>query len=124
MGRLDQRQSAVVVAVRLVRVMKVALHQIVGMATVRHGIVAAAGSMLVPGIVPTARMRCRAARGVRTRHIERVLVDVAVVHVMQMAVVQVINVSSVLDLRMRTVGTMLVRMLVVNGVFHSHRYPV
>ena len=108
-----------IVAVRLIRVMQVALHQIVGMVTVRHGIVAAAGSMLVPRVVTAAGVRCRAACGVRTGHVERVLVDMAFVHVMQMAVMQVVDMSSVLDLRMRTVGTMLVRMLVVNGVFHS-----
>ncbi len=47
------------------------------------------------------------------------IVAVRLVHVMQMTVMQVVDVPSVLDLGMRTVGTMLVRMLVVGCVFHS-----
>lgn len=93
------------------------------MVAMRNRFVAAIRRMLVPGVVAATGVRFRAIRGIRTRDVERVLVDVTLVHVMQMAVMQVIDMPSVLDLGMRTVGTMLVRMLVVNGVFHRQPIP-
>ena len=100
------------------RVVEVALYEIVDVVTVRHGIMAAAAYMLVPGVVAAARMRRRTTCGIRVGNLERVLVGVAFVHVMQMTVMQVVDVSIVLDFRMRTVRTVSVRMLAVNGVFH------
>jgi len=79
------------------RVVQVVVHQVVGVIAVRHRLVAAARPMPVARLVPRASVVRRAPVWVRLAHRDRVLVDVILVGVMQVAIVQEIDVAVVLD---------------------------
>jgi hypothetical protein len=82
----------VVVAVIAVRVVQVAIDEIVDMIAVRHGFVPAARAMDVVGSMTGAAMVWRAPVGVHVGDLDHVLIDVAVVHVMKMPIMQVVHV--------------------------------
>ncbi len=94
MRRLRQIQLAVIVAVVAVRMMQVAVHEVIDMVAVRDRLVAAAGAVDVRGVVAGARRGV--AVGILRTDLDDVLIDVPVVRMMQMPVVQVINVPVVL----------------------------
>jgi hypothetical protein len=75
----------VIVAVNLVRMVQMALHEVIDVAAVRHALVAAFAAVLVPGLMPAATVIGCAAR--RFPRGQLVLVDVVSVHVMQVTVV-------------------------------------
>ena len=92
-GLLDDFHRAVVVAVAVVRVVQAAVYDIVGVVAVRHGFVAAAFAVDVPG----AGVHGVAAVGVGGADADAVFVVVAVVFVVQVAVVNVVDVAVVFD---------------------------
>jgi hypothetical protein len=106
-----QLNAPVIVAMIAVRVMQVPVHQIVNVIAVRDGFMAAARAMLM-----RAFYLGRAARWIGPINRNRMLIDVITVHVMQVAVVQIIHVSLVADRGMPAVGTMLVSMVRVLGL--------
>ena len=64
----------------------------------------------------------RASRGVRGRYLDDMLVHVAVVHVMQMAVVQIVHMIAVADGRVtatRPMGVGVIRMLRIRAACHG-----
>ena len=71
-----------IVAVGSVRMMKVAVHQIVYVVAVRHTFVAASGAVGVCGLVPVALVLGRAVCRVLGVHRQFVVVDVAIVRMM------------------------------------------
>jgi hypothetical protein len=95
----------VVVAVIAVRMVQVAVDEIVDVMPMRHRFMAA------PGSVNVARLVAAAARRALVRilgaHFELVLVYVIGVRMMQMTIMQIINVTVVLDRSMPTVRAML-----------------
>ena len=93
----DDRHGSVVIAVVTVNMMEVTVHEVVDVVSVRDSLVSAAWAMDVVGIMAAAGMRRRAVVGVGRGHLNHVLVDVAIVRVMQVAVVQVVDVAVVLD---------------------------
>ena len=97
------------------RVMQVAIHQIVHMVAVRHCFVSAARSMHVASIVTSATMLRRASVGIRIRDLDDMLINMVAMHVMKVSVVQVIHVIAVADGDMATSGSMNVRMTGVLG---------
>lgn len=97
-----------VVAVVTVRVMEVALYQVVDMVTVRHGLVAATRAVLMAGFVPAAVMGRRAADRVYAVHLEAVFVDMVLVRVMEVPFVQVIDMPIVDDRGVTAAGTVYV----------------
>ena len=115
-GLLDDLHRAVVVAMGAVGVMQVPVDQVVDMVAVRHRLVTAARAMLVVLVVASADMVGRAGAGIVGAHLDRVLVNVIAVRVMQMAVVQVVEVIAVLDGGMAAGRAMLMRMVAVNLV--------
>jgi len=100
----------VVIAVVAVRVMEVAVDEIVEVVAVRDGRVAAVRAVDVLGVVAAAAMIGRAGVGILRRHGNRVLLDPAPFLMMQMAVVQEIDMPLVLDRRVPATGAMLMRM--------------
>jgi hypothetical protein len=102
---------AMVVAVIAVRMVQVAVDEIVDVVPMRHCVVTARRA------VDVARLVAAAARRTLVRifgaHFEPVLVYMIAVHMMQMTVVQIVDVIVVLDCRMPTVRTVL---MVVVGV--------
>lgn len=79
------------------RVMQVAVHQVVHMIAVRHRFMAAIGPVHVIRVMARAAVLGRALRGVFGIHFQAMLVHMAVMHVMQMAIVQIVGVAVVLD---------------------------
>jgi hypothetical protein len=105
---------AVIVAVTAVAMMEVPVDQIVGMVAVRNLFVTASVGVLVGRLVAGTGVLRRTVGRVRSRHWQHVLVDMALVNVMQMALVQVVFVALVLDGGMAAVGPVGVAMFVMD----------
>jgi hypothetical protein len=80
-----------------VRVMQVAVDEIINVVAMRYGLVPATGAMLVPGLMSLAPVLRRAAVRVLAGHLDHMLVDVIAMHVMQMSIVEIIDVVAVPD---------------------------
>jgi hypothetical protein len=110
---------AVVVAVVAVRMVQLAIDQIIRVVAVRHGLVPAPRSVTVPGVV--AVVVPRGARGrVGAVHLQAVVVHVVPVRVVQVPVVQVIDVPVVADGRVSAVRSVLVVMPAVRPMIVAH----
>ena len=105
-----------IVAMIAVRVMQVAVDQIVDMVTVRDGFMAAAGPVLVTLRMAAASMLRRARVGILGADIEDVFVEVVAVRVMQVTVVEIIHVVAVLHGDVSAARPVSVRVVVVNLV--------
>jgi hypothetical protein len=101
----------VVVAVVAVRVVQVAVDEIVDVIPMRHRLMTATGAVLMPRFVPLAAMLGRAAIRVFRSHVDDVLVDVVAVHMVQVPVVQVVNMIAMTYRRVAAVGAVLVRVI-------------
>jgi hypothetical protein len=74
-----------------VRMMEMVADAVIDMVAVRHGLVAAAGTVNMARLVPAAAVVGGALLGVVARHRDHVLVHMILVRVMQMAVVQIVD---------------------------------
>ena len=93
------------------RVVQVAVDQIVDVIAVRHRLMSATGPMLVSRLMAFAAVLGRAAVGVGRRHFDHVLIDRVCVWVMQMPIVQVIDMIAVAHRRVAAVRTMRMRVV-------------
>jgi hypothetical protein len=93
-----------------VRVMQVPRYQVVAVIGVRDDLVATARAVSMGLVMLAARVRGRAGRRVRSSRGKRALIDVVVVHAVEMAVVEIVRVVTVLDSRVPAAGAM--RMIV------------
>ena len=100
-----------IVAVVAVRMMETAFDQVVEMVAVRNLVVSAT-------IVLTGTGRRRTMIWVRLRHCQNVFVVMAVVRAVQAAIVQIIDMTIVLDARMAAMFAVDVLVIVVNFVGH------
>jgi hypothetical protein len=98
----------VVVAVVAMRMMQVAVDQIVDVITMRHRLMSAPGPVLVSRLMAFAAVLGRAAIWVLCRYVDHVLVDMVCVRVMQMPIVQIVDMVAVAHGRMAATGTVLV----------------
>jgi hypothetical protein len=96
--------------------MKMALHEVVDMITVRHGLVPATGTMDVPRLMAGAAVLRGAGVRVRPRHVDHVLVDMIAVWMVQMAVMQIIDMIVVSYGGVAASRAMQVRMVGVMGL--------
>ena len=112
---LHHLNRTMVVAMVAVRVVQVAVDQVVDVVTVRDGFVAATGAMDVAGLVAAAFVLGRAAVRVGGRDGDHVLVDVVAMRMVQVAVVQVIDMAVMADGRVAAAGAMGVVMVGVMG---------
>ena len=92
-------------------------HKVIDVITVRHLFVSAAQTMRV-------RAPClgRAAQGIGIANLDYMFVDVIFMHVMQMAIVQIIDMVLMVHSRVPTVGTMLmcvIRMMPLGAGGHG-----
>lgn len=106
---LDKLHGAVIIAVIPVWMMKVTINQVVKVIAMRHGFVAAVGSVNMPCLMTGAAVVRRALVGVRDRYFKRVLVHMAVVHVVQIAVMQIVDMVTMRDGGVAARRAMLVR---------------
>ena len=85
------------------------LVHVVGVVTVRHRLVPAAGAVRVRGVVRTARVLGGTRRGVRAPDRDLALVDVIAVRPVHVSVVQIVGVAVVLHRRVTAPGAVDVR---------------
>ena len=104
-ARSCEVNRAVVVAVIAVRMVQVAVDEIVDVISMRHRFMAAPTSVNVARVVAAAARR--ALVRIFGAHFELMLVYMIAVRMMQMTVMQIINVIVVLDRSMSTVRAML-----------------
>ena len=107
-----------IVAVVAVHMMQMPADEVVHMITVWHSLVPTARPMHVPCIVPAALVRGRASGWVRLIDRYAVLVYMALMGMMQMAVVEIIHVPIMHDCGVAAVGAVLV--IVVAVLFAAH----
>lgn len=107
-----------VVAVARVRVVQVAIHQVIRVVPVGNGLVTTPRPMAMRGLVPAAGVLRRAPRGVPAILLEGALVHVPRVLPVQVALVKVIHVVMVLDGGMAAAGGMSVGVLIVGLMAH------
>ena len=115
-----------IVAVVAVRMVEMPIDEVVDVIAVRHGLVAASGTVDVVRIVPRAAMLGGAADRVGLVDGERMRIDVVVVCMVQRAVVQVVDVVAVNDGRVSAIGAVNVGMIfegfaVGHGVYSCYR---
>jgi hypothetical protein len=108
----------VVVTVVAVRMMQVAVHQIIDVVAMRHGRMAAVGPMDVIGGVTAAAMFRRARGGVRGIYLELVLFHLSPLGMMQVTVVEIVHVVAMLNGSVAAARTVLVR--VVGVMAHNN----
>lgn len=106
-------QRTVIIAVVAMRMVQVSINEIVDMAAVRDGFVAASGTVLVIGIVTVAAMIGRARIRIFRRHFDYVLIDVIAMRVMQMPVMQIIDMIIVAHRSVPAIRAVLMRMIIM-----------
>lgn len=116
-----------IVAVVAVRMVQVALDEVVHVVAVRHSFVAAARAMLVVGGMGLAVVVRSACVGILRAHFDRMLVIVALVGVMEVAVVQIVDVTVVFDSGVPAAGAVDMFMVLMDYMFghalHSLDFP-
>lgn len=105
-----------IVAVVTVRMMQVAVDEVVDVVAMWNRRMSAVGRVNVVPSVAGALVVRRAVSRVRPTDRDLALVDVITVHVVQVTVVQVVNMTGVLDGRMSTVRAVDVVVIVVRVV--------
>lgn len=105
-----------VIAVTVVRVVEMALDQVIGVVAMRHRRMATAGAVGVTGGVAGAAMVRRALGRIGRVDPDRVFIDVIAVDVVQVPVVQIVDVAGVQDGGMAAAGTVNVIVSRVDGV--------
>ena len=93
-----------------------ACDQIVGVAAMRYRFVSATVVVPMGGLVGTAGMSWRAGVGVRRRYGHGMLINVALVRVVQVALVQIVGVVFMQHGRVAAIGTVPVGMIGMNAV--------
>ena len=101
-----------VVAVPVVRMVEVAVHEVVDVIPMRHGLVPASRTVHVTRLMPVTAVIGRAVGGVRGIDGDPVLVAVIVVRMMQVPLVQVVDVTLVTNGDVAAVLTVLMIVLV------------
>lgn len=135
----DDRHGPVIITVIAVRMVQMSVNEVIDMVPMWDGLMSTTRAVNMVRIVSAALVSWRASIRVRLGHLDRVLDDRSVVfHVMQVAVVKIVDVVTVLNAGMFTVGTVLVVVVFVNvrhcrfsqetkyrsGIFHRVHDPI
>jgi hypothetical protein len=116
----SDRDGAVVVAVPLIGMMKMSLHEIVLMTAVRNRFMPAASAMRVLAVVRAARMRGGTSGRIRATLRQTVFINVPLVSAVKMPVMHIVNVTLVLNRDMPAARTVSVGVLIMRFVI-AHR---
>ena len=106
-----------------VRMVQVALYEVVGMVAVLHRLMPAVGSMYVVGGVCSALVIGGAMVLIGAGYFERMLVDMVAVNMVQMPVVKVIHVAIVLDGGVTAIRTVDMGMFFLFHAGSRHKFP-
>ncbi|MEM5428538.1 hypothetical protein [Cupriavidus oxalaticus] len=104
-----------VIAMIPMGVMQMIANQIIYMVAVRYGLMAAARAVLVVRVMAAALMVGGTPIRIGIADCKHVLIDVIAVHVMNVPVMQIVNVSLMTHGEVSAIGPVLVR--VIDGVF-------
>jgi hypothetical protein len=115
------RDSAVIVAVPLIRMMHVAFDDVVGMTAVWNRLMSATGTMSMLTVVRTARMSRSTSGRIRATLRQGMFIYVPLVSTVKMPLMQIVDVTLVFDRRVSAAWTVRMGMLVVCFVVaHFH----
>jgi hypothetical protein len=115
---LHDLDFAVIVAMVAVRMVQVTTDEVVGMVAVRNRLMATIGAVFVVAGMLAAVVIRSAASGIFAVHGDRMFLDSGAGRMVQMPIVQIVNVTIVLNARVP--AAFLVLMLVVGVVAHVH----
>jgi len=107
-----------VVAVAVVHVVEVAIHEIVDVITVGNSFVAAAFAMDMAGFMTAAHVPASAIGGVRGGYGNRMLVEVPFMRVMQMAIMKIVDMTLVDNGRVSAARAVDVVVIFVDVMIH------
>lgn len=109
-----------IITVVTMRVVQVAVDQIIDVIAVRHRLMAAAGAMHMVGRMGPARVGGGTSSRIDLADFHHVLLHRAVsANVMQVIIVQIVDVVTMLDPGVLTIGTVLVIVVFVGLTHHS-----
>ena len=111
-----------IVAMAAMGVVEMPLDEVVGVIAMRNRGMAATGRVDVAGCVTLARVVRGTAGRVRRIDRDRAFVDVVAVYRVQVAVVDIVDVTAVLDGEMAAVGTVRVVVSSVRSVGHGKSF--
>jgi hypothetical protein len=114
----------VIVAVVAMLLVKMAGNAIIHVAAMRYRLVAAAGSVHMARLMPTATVVGGAAVGVRARDLDHVLVDMIFVRVVKVTIMQIVDMAIMVYGRMSAAARMLMRMVGVGSSRASRHWVV
>ena len=86
-----------VIAMAVVWMMEVAVDQVVDVVAVRHRLVAAAGAVLMLGVVTAAAVLGSALGWVGVAHLDRMLIDVVAMRAVEVPVVEIVEMTGMHD---------------------------
>jgi hypothetical protein len=118
-GSLRRKYSAVVVTMSAVRMMQVPGDKVVDVIAVRDGLVSAARAVDMALGVTSAAVRRRARGRIGRADLEDALVDVAIVPVVEVAIVEVVDVVAMADGEVAAVSAVDVIVIRMGGVAHD-----
>jgi hypothetical protein len=104
----DHFQLAVIVAVIAVRMVQMAIHQVIDMIAMRHGFVPAVSTVSVLLLMSRAAVVRRAFLRIRRGNLDLMVVHMIALSVMQVAIVKIIGVAVVFHGRVSAVWAMYV----------------
>ena len=84
-----------IVAMSAVRMVQMAIHQVINMVAMRHGFVAAIGTVSVGLLIGGAALVWRTFLRIRRSHLNLMVIHMITVSVMQVAIVKIISVAVV-----------------------------
>jgi hypothetical protein len=109
-----------IVAMAVMGVVQVSIHQIVDVITVRHSLVPAPRAVLVVFWMPVAIVTRRARVGIAGAEADHMLVVMVFVRMVKMAIVKIVDMAVMPYRRMAAAGAVLVRMVAVD-LMRGHR---
>jgi hypothetical protein len=118
----DDLKWAVIVAMVAMRMVKMAVDEIIDVIAVRHGLMSTPWAMHVPRLMTFATMIGRASVRVSRTHFDDMLVDVIAVRMVEMAIMQIIDVVAMANGCVTTAGAMLVIVIgMMRKIAGAHR---
>lgn len=116
--RSDDFERPVIIAMIVVHMVEPSIHQIIDMVAMRHRFVAAIGAMLM--LLAMTVGAVGAAIGIARAHLDHMLVDMALMRVMEVPVMQIIDMPFMLHCGVAAIGSVGMRMMIMYMVLARH----
>jgi hypothetical protein len=117
---LNDRDLAVIVTVATIRMMQMAIHQVVNVISVRDCLMAAAFAVLVGRVVAAANVSVGTGVRVGGRRSQGMLIHMAFMIKVEVSIVEIVDMIGVLDCGVATIVTVLMGMVLVNCMRAAH----